>query len=241
MATAIYGFVQFSDGTFASLANANVTAEQATDIQTGGTGLNQVSGVSIGQAYEGKVAIAASALVQTDDATTGQWCNSYFLGPDGKIICLVQGNGGSFGCGLYKLSKPVRMQTGVKFMGTWDAGADAVALASAGVYCSDGTADVFSVKAVDATKTAMVNKDGATIGQALAGKTIVNAYATYSADKGLNDNQAGVSAFYVESADGQLKLMLPPQRGSERNFWLMNGARPVKIDQNDTLSVMAGL
>ena len=240
MATAGYGFVQFSDGSFASLANAAVTEATASDLQTGGTGLNQVSGISIGQAYEGKVAVAAAVQFQTDDNTTGMFANAYFLGPDGKIICLVQGNG-CRGSGVYRLTKPVKMQTGVKLMATWDAQADAVGLASLGVYCADGTADVFTASAVDATKTSMTNKDGATIGQALAGKTIVNGYATYGASKGLNDNQAGVSGFYIESADGQLKFMYPPQLGLEHSWWQMSGAKPVRIDQNDSLSVMAGL
>jgi hypothetical protein len=71
MATAIYAFAQFSDGTFGSFANASVTAETSTEIQTGGVGINQASGVSIGQAFAGKTLVAASCLVQTDDATNG--------------------------------------------------------------------------------------------------------------------------------------------------------------------------
>jgi len=239
MATAGYGFVQFSDGSFASLTNADITEATAESLTTGGTGLAQVSGIEIGQAYEGKTAIAAAVQIVTDDATTAMFSNAYFQGPDGKIICLVQGNG-LRGSGLYKLVKPVRMQTGVKLYTTWDAQADAVGLASLAVYCSDGTADVFTATAVDATKTSMTNKDSATLGEALAGKVIVNAYGCYPSSKGLNDNQAGVSAFYQEAADGQLKYMYPPQDGHRHSLWLMNGSRPVRVDQNDTLSVMAG-
>ena len=80
MATSVYGFVQFSDGSFASLADNSVSEVTASEIVTGGTGLNQVAGVSIGTAFEGKVAIAASLLVQTDTAVTGffwaRWKNS---------------------------------------------------------------------------------------------------------------------------------------------------------------------
>ncbi len=43
MATAIYAFAQFSDGTFGSFKNALVTVETATEIPTGGTGINQAS------------------------------------------------------------------------------------------------------------------------------------------------------------------------------------------------------
>ena len=74
MATAIYGYAQFSDGTFGSFANAAVSDETVTEIQTGGTGINQVSGVSIGQAFAGKTCVALSLQVCTDDAITGSFC-----------------------------------------------------------------------------------------------------------------------------------------------------------------------
>jgi predicted amidohydrolase len=93
MATDLAGFVQFSDGSFASLLAEGATAETITSMPTGGTGLNQVANVQIGQAYEGKTAIAASVRVITDDAVTGAFCHAYFQGPDGKIICPVEGGG----------------------------------------------------------------------------------------------------------------------------------------------------
>jgi len=242
MATDIAGFVQFSDGSFASLLKEGATAETVTTLPTGGTGLNQVSGVEIGQAYQGKTAVAASVRVITDDAVTGAFCHAYFQGPDGKIIVPVQG-GGYQATGVPALKKPVQMTTGVTLRAMFDAQADAVALASLAVYCSDGTSDNFSVKAVDATKTAMVNKDGNTIGQALQGKVLSCAYATYSATKGLNDNGSGVSAFFIESADGQLKFMFPPSAGVEGSDVVsyISPPRGIPLAQNDTLSVMAGL
>ena len=242
MATDLAAFVQFSDGSFASLLAEGATAETITSLPTGGTGLNQVANVQIGQAYEGKTAVAASVRVITDDAVTGAFCHAYFQGPDGKIICPVEG-GGFQATGVSTLKKPVQMTTGVVLRAMFDEATDAVALASLAVYCADGTSDVFSVKAVDATKTAMVNKDGSTIGQALSGKSINCAYATYSAAKGLNDNGAGVSAFFIESADGQLKFMFPPTDGVDGHTVVpyISPPRNVMITQNDTLSVMAGL
>ena len=240
MATDIAGFVQFSDGTFASLLKEGATAETVTTLPTGGTGLNQVSGVEIGQAYEGKTAVAASVRVITDAAVTGAFAHAYFQGPDGRIICPVQG-GGYQASGVATLKKPVMMTTGVTLRATFDAQADAVALASLAVYCTDGTADNFSVKAVDATKTSMVNKDGSTIGQALTGKSIVCAYATYGSTKGLNDNGEGNGGFYIEKADGQLKMMHPPAVFASTNAMVpyVEYAKPVKIEQNDTLSIMS--
>ena len=242
MATDIAGFVQFSDGTFASLLAEGATAETITSLPTGGTGLNQTSGIQIGQAYQGKTAIAASVRVITDDALTGAFCHAYFQGPDGKIICPVQG-GGYQATGVAALKRPVAMTTGVVLRAMWDAQADAESMASLSVYCADGTSDNFSVKAVDAVKTAMVNKDGSTIGQALQGKVISCAYATYSSTKGLNDNGAGVSAFFIETSDGQLKFMYPPTDGRDGHSVVpyISPPRGIAITQNDTLSVMAGL
>lgn len=242
MATDLAGFVQFSDGSFASLLAEGATAETITNLPTGGTGLNQISGVQIGQAYQGKTAVAASVRVITDDDVTGAFCHAYFQGPDGKIICPVEG-GGFQATGVSSLKKPVAMTTGVTLRAMFDAATDAVALASLAVYCSDGTSDVFSVKAVDAQKTPMVNKDGSTLGQALESKIISSAYATYSAAKGLNDNGSGVSGFFIESADGQLKFMFPPTDGVDGHTLVpyITPAIGVRITQNDTLSVMAGL
>lgn len=241
MATDIAAFVQFSDGTFASLLKEGATAEAVTSLPTGGNGLNQVSGIEIGQAYAGKTAVCAAIKIQTDSATTGSFAYGYFLGPDGKIMCSVQG-GGSQSTGLPRLKKPVRMSPGVTLQAAFDAEGDAVALASLAVYCADGTSDVFFVKAVADTKTAMVNKDGSSIGQALTSKVISCTYATYSATNGLNDDGGGVSAFYLESSDGQLKSMYPPTKGKGAEVVsYMSDLRPVKIMQNDTLSVMAGV
>jgi hypothetical protein len=242
MATDINAFVQFSDGTFAVLRKEGATAEAVTSLPTGGNGLAQVSSVEIGQAYTGKTAVAASIAVQTDSAQTGLFSYGYFLGPDGKIVCPVQG-GGYSSTGLPKLAKPVKMTTGLTLQACFDTQADAVALAALAVYCACGTSDVFFVKAVDATKTAMVNKDGSSIGQALTDKKITKVYATYSATNGLNDNGDGNSGFYIESADGQLKGMYPPScsLSPEAMIPYIDLAIPVHINQNDTLSVMAGV
>jgi hypothetical protein len=252
MATAIYAFGQFSDGTFGSFANASVTAETATEIQTGGVGINQASGVSIGQAYAGKTLVAASCLVQTDDAVTGSFAYAYILGPSGEMLCPVQG--GNFGgVGLPRLKRPVRMAPGVKLFAAFDTVSDAVSLSSMAVYCASGKSAIFSVKAVDATKTAMVDVlTGGSIGQSLSNQRILCSYQTYPGNKGLNDNQAGNAGFYVESSDGALKLMISPTTSggasaaafgdySQGNSTYVEYAVAIPIAQNDTLSVMAGL
>jgi len=253
MATAIYAYGQFSDGTFGSFANAAVSAETSTEIQTGGVGINQASGISLGQAFPGKTLVAMSVQVQTDDAVTGSFASAFIQGPTGQILVPVQG--GNFGgVGLPMLKRPVRCVPGVKLFATFDTVADAVSLASMAVYCRSGKSAIFSVKAVDATKTSMVDVlTGGTIGQSLAGEQIVCSYQTYPASKGLNDNQAGNSGFYIESSDGTLKLMIPPTTSGGASSAADTGSYlqgisgwveyPVTIPimQNDSLSVMAGL
>ena len=248
MATAIYAFGQFSDGTFGSFSNAAVTAETATEIQTGGVGINQASGVSAGQAYSGKTLVAFTFLVQGDDAQDAAFSYGYALGPTGEMLCPLSG-GDYSGSGLPRLKRPVRMAPGVKLFAAYDIVADAVGLASMAVYCASGKSAIFSVKAVDAVKTAMVDVlTGGTIGQSLANQRIVCSYQSYAGTKGLNDNQAGNSGFYVESSDGALKLMIPPTTGISGRGNYLQGTAPwveypvtIPIGQNDTLSVMAGL
>jgi hypothetical protein len=242
MASDLYAIVKFSDGTVFSGVASSATAKQATNIQTGGTGLNQVSGIDIGQAYTGKTAIAATILAIKDGTSVAPssgdgFCYGYFLGPDGKIMCNVQGGGGAT-TGLPKLMKPVRMTTGVKLFGTYQAATDGVSLGSLSVACSDGTHDVFFVDAVDATKTAMVNKDGSTIGQALDGKVIAWTMATYNSSKGLNEDGAGVIGFYLESSEGQLKGMFPPCQGNGQGVVPWVTGYGTRVSQNDTLSIM---
>jgi hypothetical protein len=242
MATDIMGFVQFSDGTFGSFLKEGASAESVTSLPTGGVGLNQVSGIEIGQAYAGKTAVAAAVKVQTDSAQTGAYAYAYFLGPDGKIIVPVQG-GGYKASGIPMLKRSVVMAPGITLQACFDAVGDAVALAALSVYCTDGTSDCFFVKSVSGTKTAMVNKDGSTIGQALTGKLIECTIPTYSAQNGLNDNGTGVGGFFLESSDGQLKGMFLPGQGTFNELNEQYSQLPVRIPvmQNDTLSVTAGV
>jgi len=242
MVSDIYAFVKFSDGTMFSGVASSATLKTATNIQTGGTGLNQVSGIDIGQAYTGKVAIAASIIGILDATSTAPgtgdgFCYGYFLGPDGKIMCNVQGGGGS-STGLPKLMKPIKMTTGIKLYGAIQSVADGPAQASLSVACTDGTHDVFTVLAVADTKTSLLNKDGSTIGQALDGKVMSASMATYNGIKSLNEDGAGVSAFYLESSEGQLKLMFPACQGNSQEMVPWVPAYGTRINQNDSLSVM---
>ena len=243
MATDIMAFVKFSDGTMGSFLKEGATAETVTTVPTGGNGINQVSGVEIGQAYAGKTAVAAQVICATDSALTAAFSYGYLLDPQGKIITLVQG-GGQHCTGMPRLPKPVRMEPGITLNACVDAVADAVALASLGVCYTDGSADCYFIKAVADTATELVNKDGNGIGKSGVGKVIKYAYATYSATNGLNDDGGGFGSFYVQSADGQLKMCFPPGQGKGQGLADSAPFIPgygTRIEQNDVLYVNAGV
>ena len=241
MATSISVYGRCSDGTAFSLVNNSVTENTTTEIKTGGTGLAQVSDVSLGQAYVGKTVTHMVAKCSTEDAGTAQYLFGYVLGPDGKIVCVVQGGGGNTNA-LPQLKKPIVLQQGMTMQARFDAIADgATQMGALAVYCADGTSDVFFAQMVNNTKTELQNKDSSSIGAALSGKTIVAAYSTASTSFDINESQAGNGAIYIEAADGTLKAFYPPLSGAPVNAGFPIAEfidYPVRIDQNDTASIM---
>jgi len=233
------GIIYFGDGTVGSFNKTGATAESVESLTTGGTGLNQASDLECGQAFPGKTAIAAVIMAQADGAATACYSYGYFLGPDGKIMCPVQGGSQIATTGVPALAHNVVMSPGVTLQGCFDTVTDGPSLVSLSVVCTDRTSDVFFVKAVADTKTSLVNKDNSSIGQALTGKRISSVVASAASTYGLNEDGAGVGFLYVESAEGQLKAAYPASVGG-----LFNAPIPyqsgfgVVIDQNDTLSVM---
>lgn len=243
MATSVSAYFRCTDGTFISLYDANVTENSVTEITTGGTGLAQVSGVSLGQAYVDKVLSHGIVKVSTEDSGTGAFLYGQIMNTNGSINCVVQGGGGNVS-DMPALPKPVKLVQGMVFQARFDAIADGNAqMAALSIACTDGTCEVLFATMSNNVKTALLNKDGLTIGQALAGKTIRGAFSTASTKYDINESNAGVGAFYVEAPDGMLKAMYPPLVGN------MDGGvascvaapyqtYPVKIGQNDTASVM---
>lgn len=240
MATDIMAFVKFSDGTMGSFLKEGATAETVTTLPTGGNEINQVSGVEIGQAYNGKMAVACQVICQSDSGTTAAFSYAYFLDPQGKIMTVVQG-GGSHNTGLSPLPKRILCAPGVTLNATFDAVADAASLASLAVCCLDGTADCFFIKAVSGSPTELVNKDGNGIGKALVGRRIKYAYATYCATNGLNDNGTGFGALYIQSADGMLKMCFSPGQGKGQEPSPFINGYGTTIRQNDVAYVNAGV
>ncbi len=243
MATQVSVLCRMSDGTFTYLRDA-VTAETLTQIKTDGSGILNISpNLGIGTANQGKTATHALGIVQTDTATTGCWSYGAFYDPQGTVLCPIQG-GGSQTSGLPALAKPVRLQSGVQVKVYWQVKADEIQIASVAAVCASGKTDIFSTLAVDDSDVSLLNKDGATWGQALAGQTVVQAYATYPATNGLADTGEadGVSAFYVESASGQLLGMYAPCMGGgtkeEPTPWIR---QTIRVNQNDKLVARANI
>ena len=244
MASNISVFMRFSDGTFGSLRStvteSSTAFGQYGEITTEGGDLNQTEGISAGQAFPGKTVTHAFALCATDNATTAALCSAYFEANDGSIMVPIQG-GGQHMSGLPKLKKTVQMRTGVVVKAALQDAADAVQVATLAVYCASGKTDIFAAVAVDDTPTAMLNPQGKTVGQSLDGQTISCVYATYAATNGLDDNDGGVNALYIESSAGVLKAMYPTAKGVGGNNPVPYISYPVPIVQNDTLTVTASL
>jgi len=235
MATGICIGIRFSNGTIAYLQNSDVTTgasgEEILTANQGGD-LAQTAGVSVGQAYTGLVATHAFARVQSQAANTGRLLWANFRGPDGAIICPIGGGGWAVG-EMVPLYKPVRMTTGVVAYAAWQIQADSgTGIASLDV-CSSSKCDNFTVTAVDGANTELLNKDGATLGQSMAGLVANQMTARYPASVGLANNLGGVMALFVTASDGTLKALVPAQAQGQGSFVGPSVTYPVRINQND--------
>lgn len=240
MATDIAIYARFASGRFGSFVAESVTAETLTEVKTGGNGLAQTSGLSAGVGFIGNVMTHAIAKVVAEDANTSAFASAHIQTTTGQVLVPIQG-GGDHVSGLPALCRPVRMENGLTLQAKYDVIADAATgLASLAVYCTNGRSDVFFVKAVNDTKTALVNAQGAEIGESLNNCIIMKAYATYASTFGLNENAGGNGSFYIESSEGRLKAMYPPAKlGNPTPQPSPYMQYPVSITQNDTLSVMS--
>ena len=141
--------------------------------------------------------------------------------------------------GLQPLYKPVRMQTGITCRVRPDIVADGTGTCALTVICASGKSDVFFVDSpTTETKTALVNKNSATIGQALENEVVVSAYATVPFTNSISEASNGIGGLFVESAEGTLKVIYPPRKGNQGIPSPYMNYR-VPIMQNDTLSILS--
>jgi len=241
MVNSIQVSVLCASGRVAVFADTNVTENTTTTLQTGGVGLNQTSGVDLGNFLVGETIVSAFATVTagTTASNTCAYSFGYIENPDGSIAVPIEGGGAYAGC-MPMLCRPVRVTVGMLLKISL-AQSDATNVqASVVAYCASGKTSVFTVTAVADTKTAIVDiTTGGTIGQSLAGQRVVKYYATFTNAYGINDDQGGNNFYYVESSQGQLKATMFPQvlaLGWKSEMVPCN----IPILQNDTLSVMWG-
>ena len=242
MTNSIQVSVLCASGRIASFGDNDVTERTTTTLQTSGTGLNQTSGVDLGNFLVGETIVAAFATVTaaTTVADTVGFMYAFVENADGSIAVPIEG-GGNKASNMPMLCRPVRVQVGMLLKAAL-AITDATATdASLVAYCASGKTSVFTVGSLTAdTKTAIVDiTTGGTIGQSLAGQRVVKYYATFTNLYGINDDQGGNNFYYAESSQGQLKGTFFPKgvRGFAKVEMLSCN---IPILQNDTLSVMWG-
>lgn len=237
MTTAITIICRFSDGGWAYLQNADVSAGATGEvIQTSNATnlLNQTAGVDVGAAYQGRVVTHASMKVSGQAAGTAAYLYAYFIGSDGAIIVPIRGGGGTMG-EVFPLYKPVKLSTGIRAWGAWGAVSDSESLVTSLTVCTPNKCDVFTGTA-SVAGVELTNKDGSSFGASLAGTTAAQYWGVYPSNVGVNNQGAGVSTLWVEAADGQLAALIPPGDGGAADTGGQSGTIPIQIpfgiDQN---------
>jgi len=241
MATSITVLCRFRDGTVGTLVNDDVTAGfTGEEITTGGTGLAQVTGTSLGNAFPGKVLTHAVGIASTQGAGTASGIWGSIRDAKGTVVAVFP-VGGQHADEMPPLYREIPMATGMSCHAAWQAQSDSATLvASLSVCYTDGSADYFGATMVDATKTELLNKDGSTLGAAGQNKVIAKAYACYGGTLGLSENQGGNNFLYIEGPDGQLKAAYPVGGGSGANKAIFNPVMyPVSVSINDGLFGMS--
>lgn len=226
---AVSAFFQTASGKALTLQNQSVTDGTLTEIQSGGDGLNVVSGVSLGQYGEGET-ITHGLAVATDCPVA-----AYIEDPQGKIIMpVVFTNAASGVAGVKPLCRPIRLVTGMTFkVFTTDTGGSATPNAAFSAYCSDGSVEVFTTNLTNGSTTQFSSvQTSQSIGQTLSGKTIIKGFTSTFAD--LDAAEAtGFGGYSILSSEGYTKAVYAASsvlyvQQAEQVF-------NVSIAQNDTM------
>jgi len=243
MANSAQCIVKCASGRVMSFGNTSITANTTTELQTQGIGLNQTASISLGNALVGETITHAFMTVQAATGSSAGINASYLFGfiekPDGALSVPIEGGGHVSAC-MPQLVRPHRVQVGdlLKMQMTVQSATEVKA--NLVTYAASGKCSVFQVTAVADTKTEIVDvQTGGTIGQSMAGQTIIYAYATFPNLNGINDDQAGNNFFFLENSQGQLKDAFFPMNAFS-GFKVVPVMGRTRIDQNDTLSVTWG-
>lgn len=243
MANSAQIIVKCQSGRVMSFGSTSITANTTTTLTTQGIGLNQTSGIDLGNALVGETITHAFGTVQaavgSSAGINASFMFAYIEKPDGALAVPIEGGGHASAC-MPALVRPHRVQVGdlLKMQMTVQA-ADQVK-ASLVTYTAQGKCSVFQVSAVADTQTEIVDiQTGGSVGQSLANQQIVYSYATFPNLNGLNDDQGGNNFFFLEDPRGQLKdAYFPVNAFSAFRVKPVRGG--VRVDQNDSLFVTWG-
>ncbi len=241
MANSVQCIVKCASGRVMSFGDTSVAANTTTTLQTQGIGLNQTGSVDLGNALVGETILGAYMTVTaaTSVSHTVSYLFGYIENPDGSISTPIEG-GGCYSSCMPKLVRPHRVRVGDLLKMQLDVSSSTSVKANYVALTASGKCSVFQVTAVADTETEIVDlQTGGTIGQSLAGQTIIAGYATFPNLYGLNDDQGGNNFFFIENAQGQLKDAIFPSnpKGQGKVEMLRY---PLRIGQNDVLKVTWG-
>jgi hypothetical protein len=228
--------VRCASGRVAEFVKDDGTSGTTYELVTGGTGLNQTSGVSLGDALSGETITHAWAscmgVVSENPAFAGCWITA----PDGSVAAIIQGGGAAAQKPLQPLYRALKVSTGMQAKGVAENAGTGIVQAFVGVCYASGKHDVFQSTLSDASETSFTSViSGATWGQAGAGQTATAYYAILNNTNTINEDGNGQNFVYAQDAQGQLTGLMSPVLCASGGSWSAFGSTPIPISQNDTL------
>ena len=223
-------YFQTQSGKAISLEDQSVTDGTAQEITSGGSGLNLVAGVSLGQFAEGEV------LTHGLGVFTDAGVYAFILDPNGKIIMPISISSDQGPCLVQPLCRPLRMVTGMTCqILSVDAGGASNPNTGAGFYCADGSVEYFTAQATNGSSVQFTSvQTGQSIGQTLSGKLIQKGFVNTSV---LLDTAevTGFQGIPILSSEGYTKAIYGPVYAVGNQTYPQ--VFPVRIMQNDTMQV----
>ena len=223
-------FFQTQSGKAISLNDESVTDGTAQELQSGGNGLNLVSGVSLGQFAEGEV--LTHGLAVFSDAGV----YAYILDPNGKIIMPISICPDVSGNRVVPLCRPIRMVTGMTCqILSVDTGGASNPNTGVGFYCTDGSVEYFTAQGTNGSTIQFTSvQTGQSIGQTLSGKVIMKGFVNTALllDAG---ETTGFQGIPVLSSEGYTKAIYGATYSAAHQT--LPQEFPVRVMQNDTMQV----
>lgn len=228
--------VRCASGRVAEFVKDDGTSGTTYELVTGGTGLNQTSSVSFGDALSGEVVTHAWASCAGLVAESPSFAGAWITATDGSVAALIQGGGAGAQYPMQPLYKPLRVTTGMQMKGVAENAGTGIVQAFVGVCYSNGGHDVFQSTLSDASETSFTSViSGATWGQAGAGKVAVAYYGILNNTNTINEDGNGQNFIYTQDAQGQTTGLITPVLCGSGGSWSSFGTCPIPISQNDTM------